>query len=62
MPLELALAFAIGDSPLREIVRGQLDRYAVSWHDADVVLPHLAGDVSYNLMAVLELYAKLSPW
>ena len=60
MPLELALALAIGDSPLRKVVRGQLDRHAVPWHDADVVLPHLAGDVSYNLMAVLEFDTKLS--
>jgi hypothetical protein len=25
------------------------------------MLSHFAGDVSYNLMAVLELYTKLSP-
>ena len=61
MPLELALAFAIGDSALRKVVRGQLNRHAVSWHDANVVFPHLTGDVSYNLMAVFEFYTKLSP-
>ncbi len=57
-----ALAFAIGDSALSKIVRGQLDRHAVSWHDANVVFPHLTGDVSYNPMAVLEFDNKLSPW
>jgi len=26
------------------------------------MLPHLPGDMSYNLMAVFEFYTKLSPW
>jgi hypothetical protein len=56
------LTFAIGDSALSKIVRGQLDRNAVSGYDSDKMFPHLTGDVSYNLMAVLEFYAKLSPW
>jgi hypothetical protein len=55
------LTFAIGDSALRKIVRGQLDRHAVAWYDPDEVLPHLPCDMSYNFMAVLEFYAKLSP-
>lgn len=56
------LRFAIGDSPLRKIVRGQLNRYAVAWHDSDVVFPHLTSNMSYYLMAVFEFYAKLSTW
>jgi hypothetical protein len=60
MSFELTLAFAVRDSSLREIVRGQLDRNAVSWYDANVVLPHLTGDVSYNPVAVLEFDDKLS--
>lgn len=56
------LTFAIGDSALRKIVRGQLDRHAIPGDDADKMLPHLAGDMSYNFMAILEFYAKLSPW
>lgn len=44
---------AIGDSSLSKIVRGQLDRYAVSGNDTDKMFPHLAGDVSYNSMSVL---------
>ena len=54
------LSFAIGDSALRKIVRGQLDRHAVAGHDTDEMLPHFAGNVSYNLMAVFELYPELS--
>jgi hypothetical protein len=55
------LSFAIGDSSLSKIIRGQLDRNAVTGDDSDEVLPHLSGNVSYYLMAVLEFYTKLSP-
>ena len=58
----LILTFAIGDSALRKIVRGQLDRNAVAGDDADKMLPHLACNMSYNFMAVFKFYAKLSPW
>ncbi len=54
--------FAIGDSALRKIVRGQLNRHAVARYDSDKMLPHLAGNMSYYLMAVLKLYTELSPW
>jgi hypothetical protein len=54
------LASAIGDSALTEIVRCQLNRHAVTWYDSDKVLPHLASDMSYNLMAVFKFYSKLS--
>ena len=53
---------AIGDSSLSKIVRGQLDRHAVSGYDTDEVFPHLAGDVGYNSMAILEFYSELSAW
>ena len=56
------LTFAIGDSALSKIVRGQLDRNAVTGDNPDKMLPHLSGDVSYDLMAVLEFYTELSPW
>lgn len=55
------LTLAVGDSALRKIVRGQLDRNAVSGDDSDEVFPHLTGDVSYNFMAVFELYPELRP-
>jgi hypothetical protein len=56
------LGFAIGDSALRKIVGGQLNRHAVAGYDADKMLPHFTSDMSYDLMAVLEFYTKLSPW
>jgi len=59
--VNVRLPFAIGDSTLTKIVRSQLDRNAVTRHDSDKMLPHLACDVSYNLMAVFKLYSKLSP-
>jgi hypothetical protein len=55
-----SLTFAIGDSALSKIVRGQLDRNAIAGDDTDEMLPHLTGDMSYDLMAVLEFDAKLS--
>ncbi len=54
------LTFAVRDSALTKIVRRQLNRNAVTWHDADEMLPHLAGNVSYNLMAIFEFDSKLS--
>jgi len=56
----LNLWFAIGDSALRKIVRGQLDRHAVTGDDTYEVFTHFAGNVSYDLMAVFELDSKLS--
>jgi len=56
------LPLAVRNPTLRKIVRRQFYGNAVPWHDADEVLTHFAGDVSYNLMAVLEFYPKLSPW
>lgn len=55
------LRLAIRYSALTEIVRRQLYRNAISGYDADKVLPHLTGDVSYDLMAIFEFYTKLSP-
>lgn len=56
------LTFAIGDSALSKIVRGQLNRHAVAGDNTDVMLPHLASNVSYNYVAVFEFNAKLSTW
>lgn len=55
------LTSAVRDSALRKIVRGQLNRNAIPGHQTNEVLPHLAGDMSYNLMAVLEFHPELSP-
>src|SRR5262245_58315256 len=46
------------DPPPRQVVRGKLDRDAVAWEDADVVLPHLAGEMAENGVAVLRLDAE----
>ncbi len=59
-PVVKALGLAIGDSSLSKIIRGQLDRNAVTWHDTNVMFSHFTGDVSYNLMTVFELDTKLS--
>jgi hypothetical protein len=56
----LILTFAIGDSSLTEIVRGQLDRHAVTRYDANKMFPHLPCNMSYNLVAVFKFYSKLS--
>ena len=55
----MILRLAIGDSSLSQIVRGQLDRNAVTRYDADKMFPHLASNMSYNLMAILEFYTEL---
>jgi hypothetical protein len=55
------LAFAVRDSALSKIVRGQLNSNAIPWHQTNEMFPHLASDVSYNLMAVLEFHPELSP-
>jgi len=53
------LTSAVGDSALRKIVRGQLDRHAIPGYKANEMFPHLAGDMSYNLVAIFELHTKL---
>jgi hypothetical protein len=57
--LPLKLTFAIRNPTLRKIVRRQLYSNAVTRYDSDEMFPHLTGDMSYNFMAVLELYAEL---
>lgn len=57
-----ALTFAVRDSALSKIVRGQLDGNAITRHDTNEVLAHLAGDVSDNLMAVFKFHFELSTW
>ena len=58
----LKLTFAVRDSALRKIVRGQLDRNAVAGDNSDKMLPHLTCDMSYDFMAIFELYPELCPW
>jgi hypothetical protein len=53
------LIFAVSYPTLRQIVRCQFYLNAVAWHQPDVVLPHAAGDMSYDLMAVFQFNSKL---
>src|SRR4051795_13747037 len=49
---------AIDDAPTGQVVRRKLDDDPVLGKDADVVLPHLAGDVSQHLVTIGELHAE----
>src|SRR3954454_1142760 len=52
------LLVAVRDPPSVEVVRGELDLDAIAREDADVVAPHLAGDVPEDLVVVVELHAE----
>src|SRR3954468_14513280 len=52
------LLVAVGDATPVEVVRRELDLHAVAGKDADVVAPHLAGDVPEDLVVVVELHAE----
>ena len=39
-----------------QVIRRQLNRYLVSWKDADVMHPHLSRDVSEDLVPVFQLH------
>ena len=50
-----ALAAAVGNPPLAEVVGGDLYGDAVAAQDTDIVLAHLAGDMGGHDVAVLQL-------
>src|SRR4051812_32858230 len=50
-----ALLVAVGDAAAVEVVGRELDLHPVAGQDADVVAAHLAGDVTEDLMVVVEL-------
>src|SRR6187551_792116 len=54
------LLVAVDDAPTGQVVRRKLDDDPVLGKDADVVLPHLAGDVSQHLVTIGELDAEHS--
>ena len=68
-PLHSGYGMTLGNSLRRVLlssiagaaVRGQLNRYAVTRYNSDVVLPHFTGNMSYNLMSVFKLNPKLRP-
>src|SRR5919107_5467121 len=49
---------AVDDAPAGQVVRRELDDDPVLGEDADVVLPHLAADVSQDLVPVRQLHAE----
>jgi hypothetical protein len=57
--LGLAERSAESDSTFVEVVRGDGDRHDVARKNADEVLAHLSRDVGNDLMAVVQLDAKL---
>src|SRR5690606_39150010 len=54
-----ALLEPVGDSTAAQVVGGEFDRDPVAFEDPDVVLPHPAGDVRQDLVAVLQLYTEV---
>src|ERR1700755_141993 len=57
-PPRPALLVAVDNPPTGQVVRRELDDDPVLGKDADVVLPHLAGDVSQYLVTVSKLHAE----
>lgn len=56
------LASAEGNTTLGQIVWSDLNGYLVTSQNTNVVLAHLARDVSHNNVAILKLYFKGSVW
>src|SRR4029450_9545624 len=52
------LLVPVDDAPTGQVVRRELDDDPVLGKDADVVLPHLAGDVSQHLVTIGKLHAE----
>src|SRR3954453_21262005 len=52
------LLVAVDDAPTGQVVRRELDDDPVLGKDADVVLPHLAGDVSQHLVTIRKLHTE----
>src|ERR1700749_2322702 len=46
------------DASTTQIVRGQFHGHLVAGEEADVVHPHLSGDVTENHVPVLQLHTK----
>lgn len=54
-----ALTHTVRDATLGQVVRRQLHRYLVTPKDSNVVLAHLAGDMSGHHVTVLKLHPEL---
>src|SRR5579859_274366 len=53
------LAEAVRNAPARQVIFAQFDSDAVAEQDADVILAHLAGQVSQHRMSVIQRYTKV---
>src|SRR6516162_5640682 len=54
------LALTIDDEAARRVVRRDRDSHAVTEDDADAMAAHLAGELGEDLVAVVELDAKVA--
>ncbi len=45
----------VSDSPSCEIVWGKFNSHSITRKNADVIRPHLAGEVTENIVTVIEL-------
>lgn len=48
------LSVSQDDSTFREIVRAHLERHAIPWQKTDIMHAHAAGNMSQDLMPVIE--------
>src|SRR5699024_250901 len=53
---------AVDDASAGQVIRRQLHHCAVLWENTDVVLTHLAGNVSKNLVPIIELDTEHCVW
>src|SRR5699024_468799 len=56
------LLVAVDDASAGQVIRRQLHYNTVLWENADVVLTHLAGNVSKNLVPIIELDTEHCVW
>src|SRR5215468_10273132 len=52
------LLVAVDDPAATQVIRAQLDDHPVVGQDPDIVHPHLAADMSKNLVPVVELHSE----
>src|SRR5262249_6078707 len=52
------LLVAVDDPAATQVIGGQLDDHPVVGQDPDIVHPHLAADMSKNLVPVVELHSE----
>ncbi len=52
------LLVTVGNATSGEVIGGELHLHLVTWENADVVHPHLSGDMSQNFVAVLQFHSE----